>query len=226
MAGKTKLIVLMGAPGSGKGTQAEQLVEQIPGCKHVSTGNLFRAEMAAKTPLGLQVKEIIDSGSLVSDELTDQIFKTQINKILTEEKPAVILLDGYPRKESQARTLVDFANEKSDVMGNPIPVEIHVSEEEVTRRITGRLSNPRTGKIYHEIYNPPKVPMVCDEDGGELIKRPDDNAETVHKRYAIYTEARDAMMNVLKEVHDPLVVNGKKKPSELTPELVKVIESL
>lgn len=226
MSEKTKLIVLMGAPGSGKGTQAERLVEQIPGCKHVSTGNLFRAEIASKSELGLMVKEIIDQGNLVSDELTDKIFKAQVEKILVEEKPQVILLDGYPRKESQAKTLVEFAAEKSDVMTVPIAVEIQVTETEVTKRITGRLSNPRTGKIYHEIYNPPKVAMTCDEDGGELIKRPDDNAETVHKRYAIYTESRDAMMNILKQVHDPIVVNGACAPDRLTPELVEVIQQL
>jgi len=219
----TNLIVIMGPPGCGKGTQAKLLQEKITGFKHISTGNLFRAEIRSGSELGKKVEDIMSSGKLVSDEITDKIFISQTDKILAEEAPNFILLDGYPRKVSQAKTFLEFCAQRIPLIGIPMVLEIQVSEQEVIKRLAGRLTNPRTGKIYHEVFNPPKVPMICDEDGGELIKRKDDHPDTISSRYNIFKEARDGMMSVLTESIPLVKINGQQDPSEIATEIKKII---
>lgn len=204
LAKNIKVVVLLGAPGSGKGTQAKFLATKNPGWVHISTGDLFRAEISSQSPLGQSVKSIIDSGKLVSDDLTTQVFEAQVLKIIAEKKPVALILDGYPRTKAQAQSLMAFTA-KHDRLCEPLAVEMVVGAEEVVSRLEGRLINPRNGRIYHEKTNPPKKPMVCDDDGGALIKRSDDNRKTILERYSLYEEQRDGLVSVLSKGQKPLV---------------------
>jgi adenylate kinase len=221
---KPILVVLIGPPGSGKGTQAKRLTETNPSWKHVSTGDLFRKEIASNSPLGLEVKGIIAQGKLVSDEQTNRIFESQTTKIIKEMKPQVILLDGYPRNKAQAKALLSYA--KTLGIDPPKTLELSVSQSEVLSRLGGRLVNPRTGRVYHKVHNPPKKAGFCDEDGGELIQRPDDQPETIKSRYALFMGERNGILEVLKTV-DPVVhsIDGNQDPAMVEKALETKIKS-
>lgn len=222
--GTTSVFVLLGPPGSGKGTQAARLNEKHSDWLHVSTGNLFRAEIASGSELGNSVKSILADGNLVSDEVTNQVFRSQVLKLLDEENPRAIILDGYPRTGPQSGDLLRFVADEPR-LAQPVPVELKVSEAEVIDRLVGRLVNPRTGKIYHVKTNPPKVEGICDEDGGELIHRPDDQPEVIKSRYNLYVEQRESILSGLgvnsgsSEGRGLVEVDGVGEPSSILENL-------
>lgn len=182
---KTMLIVFLGPPGSGKGTQGKELASDS-GIAHVATGDLFRAEIAKASPLGKTVQETIASGKLVSDDLTFQVLKTQLLQIVGQKHPRVVILDGYPRNGAQVDLLGALIKEHKDQLQGPVFFELQVPRNVIVERISGRLVNPRTGAVYHKTERPPKVAGKCDVDGGELTQRPDDKAEVVGGRYDVY----------------------------------------
>ena len=169
-------IILLGSPGSGKGTQAQFITEKysIP---QISTGDMLRAAVRAGTPLGLEAKIIMDAGGLVSDEIILGLIKDRITLSDCENG---FLLDGFPRTIAQAEGL--------DAMGIIIDyvVEIDVADEEIVTRIEGRRVHPESGRSYHIKFNPPKVEGIDDVSGEALIQRDDDKEETVRKRLAVY----------------------------------------
>jgi adenylate kinase len=189
-------VILMGPPGSGKGTQAKLLASGNPAIRHVSTGDLFRKEIGSGSALGLKLKEILDAGQLVPDQRTNEVFESQIRKLLEDPSLQVLILDGYPRTASQAAFLLNLSH-KNDRLTDPKVVELVVDEDELVSRLSGRLVNPRTGRVYHTSSNPPLRAGVCDEDGGALVSRPDDQPETVRKRFRIYSEQRDGIVKAL-----------------------------
>lgn len=169
-------IVLMGLPGAGKGTQAEQIIEkyEIP---HISTGDMFRAAIKDGTELGLEAKSFMDQGNLVPDEVTIGIVRERLSK---DDCQNGFLLDGFPRTVAQADALDSLLTDlgkKLDYVLN-----IKVEQEELMKRLTGRWICRTCGATYHTIFNPPAVEGVCDKDGGELYQREDDKPETVKKR--------------------------------------------
>jgi adenylate kinase len=169
-------IILLGAPGAGKGTQAEYLREKF-GIPQISTGDMLRAAVKAGTPLGLQVKSVMESGALVTDDIIIALIE---ERILQDDCHNGFLFDGFPRTIPQAQALVD-ANIAIDVV-----LEIDVPDEEIVRRLSGRRVHPGSGRIYHVDNKPPKVPGKDDVSGEPLIQRDDDREGTVRNRLDVY----------------------------------------
>jgi adenylate kinase len=169
-------IILLGAPGAGKGTQAQFIMEKY-GIPQISTGDMLRAAVKAGTPLGLQAKDIMSSGGLVSDELIIGLVK---DRIAESDCANGFLFDGFPRTIPQAEALQQSGVKIDHVL------EIDVEDEEIVKRLGGRRVHQASGRIYHTVYNPPKEEGKDDETGEELIQREDDQEETIRKRLAIY----------------------------------------
>jgi adenylate kinase len=171
-------IILLGAPGAGKGTQAQFLMGKY-GIPQISTGDMLRAAIKAGTELGLAAKRVMDEGKLVSDELIIGLVKERITQA---DCANGFLLDGFPRTIPQADAMKD-ADIKIDHV-----IEFDVPDEVIVQRMAGRRVHPGSGRVYHMQYNPPKVEGKDDETGEDLVIRPDDQEDTVRKRLGIYHE--------------------------------------
>lgn len=171
-------LILLGAPGAGKGTQANYLKEefQIP---QISTGDMLRAAVKDKTELGIKAKEFMDSGQLVPDELIIDLVK---DRILKEDCKNGFMLDGFPRTIRQAEAMIEAGVEIDFVL------EINVPDDVIIERLSGRRIHPESGRSYHVIFNPPKIDGIDDISGEALIIRDDDKPETVKKRLKAYHE--------------------------------------
>lgn len=171
-------IILLGSPGSGKGTQAKFITEHY-GIPQISTGDMLRAAVAAGTPLGVQAKQVMDSGALVSDDIILGLIEERIRQPDCERG---FLLDGFPRTIKQADGLAAMNIDLDCV------IEIRVDDESIVERMSGRRIHPASGRTYHTVFNPPKVPGHDDLTGEPLIQRADDEEETVRKRLRVYHE--------------------------------------
>ena len=171
-------VILLGAPGAGKGTQAQFIMEKY-GIPQISTGDMLRAAVKAGTPLGQEAKKVMDAGGLVSDDIIIGLVQERI----TEPDCANgFLFDGFPRTIPQAQALVD-AGVTIDAV-----VELDVDDAEIIERLSGRRVHPASGRVYHLKYNPPKVPGKDDVTGDDLVLRDDDREETVRKRLEVYQQ--------------------------------------
>lgn len=178
-------IILLGAPGAGKGTQAKFIMEEF-GIPQISTGDMLRAAVKAGTPLGLQVKEVMETGGLVSDDLIIGLVK---ERIAQDDCQKGFMLDGFPRTIPQAEAL-----QKAGVAIDHV-IEIFVEDEEIVSRLSGRRVHEASGRVYHIKYNPPVKDGVDDESGEALIQREDDKEETVRKRLAIYHDQTEPLVS-------------------------------
>lgn len=169
-------IILLGAPGAGKGTQAQFIMEKY-GIPQISTGDMLRAAVKAKSPLGLKAKDVMSSGGLVSDELIIGLVK---DRIVESDCANGFLFDGFPRTIPQAEALQEAGIEIDHVL------EIDVADEEIIKRLSGRRVHQASGRVYHTIYNPPQEAGKDDETGDDLVQREDDHEDTVRKRLGIY----------------------------------------
>ncbi len=172
------ILVFLGPPGAGKGTQAKILEDRF-GYVQISTGDILRRHRAEKTALGAEAQGYMDAGKLVPDDLIIRMMDAE----LANADNAIV--DGFPRTIPQAEAFDALLAAKGE---KPLAVAFDVDYDVLTERITGRWSNPRTGRVYHTTYNPPRVAGIDDEDGGELVQRPDDRADVVTKRLAEYDE--------------------------------------
>jgi adenylate kinase len=170
------VVVLLGAPGAGKGTQAPLLATRL-GIPIVATGDLFRAAVRDGTPLGIEARRYMDAGQLVPDEIT---VKLLLDRLARPDAAAGVILDGFPRTEVQARALDDSLAERDSAVRVAVLVDVPV--EELVRRMSGRWVCRAAGHPYHEVFSPPREPGVCDLDGSELYQRSDDRPETIRTR--------------------------------------------
>ncbi|MBQ12954.1 MAG: adenylate kinase [Gammaproteobacteria bacterium] len=177
-------IILLGAPGAGKGTQAQFITEKFA-IPQISTGDMLRAAVKSRTALGLQVDEVMTSGGLVTDEIIIALVKERIQDPDCENG---FLFDGFPRTIPQAAALVE-AGVAIDVV-----LEIDVSDEEIVKRLSGRRVHPDSGRVYHILYNPPKVENLDDVSGEPLIQRKDDTEDTIGNRLSVYHEQTEPLV--------------------------------
>ena len=169
-------IILLGPPGSGKGTQAQYILERF-GIPQISTGNMLRKAISENTPLGMQLKQTIESGGLVSDEIMIDLVKKRIQQ---PDCAKGFLLDGFPRTVKQADALIRAGISIDTV------IELEVPDDEIVKRLDGRRVHPASGRVYHVEYQPPSRPNYDDVTGDPLEQREDDREETVRKRLALY----------------------------------------
>lgn len=169
-------LILLGSPGSGKGTQAQFITEKF-GIPQISTGDMLRAAVRENTPLGLEAKKVMDAGQLVSDQIILGLIK---ERIVADDCKHGFLLDGFPRTIAQADGLAQMGVDIDFV------IEIAVDDEEIVKRMIGRRVHPGSGRTYHIVFNPPRQEGLDDETGEPLLQRDDDKEETVRKRLEIY----------------------------------------
>ncbi|EJQ6751881.1 adenylate kinase [Listeria monocytogenes] len=212
-------LVLMGLPGAGKGTQAEQIVEKynIP---HISTGDMFRAAMKNNTELGKKAKSFMDNGDLVPDEVTNGIV---LERLAEDDAKNGFLLDGFPRTVEQAEELENILNDLGTELDAVINIE--VDKDVLMKRLTGRWICRTCGKTYHEIYNPPKVPGKCDLDGGELYQRDDDKKETVEKRLNVNMKQTKPLLDFYSEKGKLHNINGEQDIKDVFVDVEKILAS-
>lgn len=181
-------VMLLGCPGAGKGTQA-QFISQKYGIPQISTGAMLRAAVDAETPLGQTAKKIMEAGGLVPDDIMINLVNERIRQSDCERG---FLLDGFPRTIGQAEALRQAGIELDAI------IEVQVDDEEIVKRMSGRLSHTPSGRIYHSLYNPPRVPGLDDITGEALTERDDDKESTVRKRLAVYHEQTKPLIDYYK----------------------------
>lgn len=213
-------LVLMGLPGAGKGTQAEQIVEQY-GIPHISTGDMFRAAIKEGTPLGLEAKSYMDSGNLVPDEVTIGIVRERLAKDDCEKG---FLLDGFPRTVAQAEALENILSDLDRQIDYVLNVS--VDTDKLMERLTGRRVCPVCGTTYHVIFNPPKVDGKCDKDGAELIQRKDDNEETVRTRLEVNMEQSKPLLDFYTEKGYLKTIDGDQEIGKVYKDINELIGGL
>ncbi len=210
-------LVLLGAPGAGKGTQANNLSDilKVP---HISTGDIFRYNIKNETDLGKLAKQYIDKGALVPDEVTVEIVKDRLSE---HDCSKGFILDGFPRTIPQAEKLDGVLSG----MGVSLDyvVDIFVGEDEIVKRLSGRRVCPQCGMSYHLIFGPPKKDGSCDSCSTQLVQRDDDSEVTVLKRLETYHTQTEPLIEFYKNQGKLLVVAGKEKISDTTDEMMKVL---
>ena len=195
-------VILLGAPGAGKGTQAVFITKKF-GIPQISTGDMLRAAVKAESPLGLKVKNVMATGGLVSDDIIIDLIKERIQ---ADDCANGFLFDGFPRTIPQAEALREAGVEIDHV------IEIAVEDEEIVSRIAGRRMHPASGRTYHVEHNPPKVAGKDDETGEDLIQREDDKEETVRHRLSVYHSQTKPLVAFYQDL---AAVNGTPKYSAI-----------
>ena len=209
--------VLLGPPGAGKGTQAAKLVEKydIP---HISTGDIFRANIKEGTPLGKKAQEYMNAGELVPDELVVDLVTDRLKQ---DDCKNGFLLDGFPRTIFQAEKLDEFLATNDQKMD--IVINLVVAKDALIKRLTGRRVCKNCGASYHIVNVPPKKEGICDVCGGELIQRADDNLETVENRINVYEEQTAPLVGYYKKAGSLVDFDGEASLDEVFDSIVKAI---
>lgn len=211
-------VILLGAPGAGKGTQARFITES-KGIPQISTGDMLRAAVKAESPLGLKVKAVMASGGLVSDEIIIDLVK---ERIAQPDCAQGFLFDGFPRTIVQAEALIQN-NVEIDLV-----LEIDVADEEIIKRMSGRRMHPASGRTYHIDYNPPKQEGIDDATGEPLIQRDDDKEDTVRNRLAVFHDQTQPLIEFYKKQADAgqcrfATVNGIGSVESITAQVLEAI---
>jgi adenylate kinase len=213
-----KIIVLLGPPGAGKGTQAEILRDQLK-LTHVSSGDLFRENVGKQTELGKLAKSYMDRGELVPDDVTIAMVKDRISRPDCDNG---VLLDGFPRTAAQADALCAMLED----LGDKVSVVPYISApaEVLIERLSGRWTCRAAGHIYHIKNKPPKVPGICDEDGSELYQRDDDKAETVANRIRVYLDKTAPLIDYYKQRGLLIELDGTLPPETVSQQIMTKVE--
>ena len=213
-------IVLLGAPGSGKGTQAKLLVEKY-GIPQISTGDLLRAAVRDETEYGIKAKETMEAGELVSDEIVLGIIEERL-----KEPDALygFILDGFPRNIPQAEALDKMLNSIYQPLEKTIL--IYVDSDDLMRRLTGRRTCADCGQMYNIYTNPPMLSDVCDKCGGKLIQRADDNEDTIRHRLKVYSSQTEPLISYYKQQSKNVAIDGTGTVEEIFERITKVLDPL
>jgi adenylate kinase len=213
-------LVLLGPPGSGKGTQGERLNADLH-LPYYATGDILRGAVRDETALGKSAKEYMDRGDLVPDELIVGII---VERIDSEEARQGFILDGFPRTTPQAEALDAKLAELGRAVSSVLLID--VSDDDVVRRLGGRRTCEAEGHVYHVEFNPPKVEGVCDIDGSPLIIRDDDKPEVIRKRLATYHEKTEPLVAYYEAKGVLERVDGAREPSEVTADLRGILAAV
>jgi adenylate kinase len=200
------ILILLGPPGAGKGTQAKLLAAELK-VPHVSTGDMFRDHKARGTPLGKKVQAIMDAGGLVTDDVTNEMVKDRLGQ---PDVAKGCILDGYPRTTAQAQYLDLLLHSMGRSIGRCLSYE--VAPEVLVERMSGRRSCPKCGAVYHVSQNPPKRDGYCDKDGSGLLQRDDDKPETVRKRLQEYAAKTEPLLRFYRDRNQLTQIEGVGTP--------------
>ena len=212
-------IIMLGAPGAGKGTQAKKISDkyEIP---HISTGDIFRANIKNGTELGKKAKTYMDQGLLVPDELTCDLV---VDRISEEDCKNGFILDGFPRTIPQAESLTEALNKLGQKMD--FAIDVDVPDESIINRMSGRRACLSCGATYHIVYNPTKVEGVCDACGQKLVLRDDDKPETVKKRLTVYHDQTQPLIDYYKNAGILKSVDGTQDLNKVFEDIEAVLEA-
>ncbi|MFH1866470.1 MAG: adenylate kinase [Patescibacteria group bacterium] len=207
---KNTELIILGPPGSGKGTQAKILAERLK-VPHISTGDIFRDHIARQTDLGIKAKKILDVGNLMPDDITNSLISERLKQ--PDTAPGFIL-DGYPRNLVQAEFLYNLQPQVKVIY-------IELSDEDVVKRISGRRISSSTGAIYHLQYNPPPA----DIDPADIIQRSDEKEEVVKDRLEIYHQEIEPLLKFYSNQHQLITIDGSPPINEVTKAIIKLINA-
>ncbi|CAN3487103.1 adenylate kinase [Diutina catenulata] len=211
-------MVLIGPPGAGKGTQAPTLKDKFCAC-HLATGDMLRAQVAAKTALGVEAKKIMDQGGLVSDEIMVNMIKDELEK--NPECKNGFILDGFPRTIPQAEKLDTMLTDRKTPLEKA--VELKIDDELLVARITGRLVHPASGRSYHKLFNPPKKDMTDDITGEPLVQRSDDNEAALTKRLTTYHKQTEPIVEYYRKSGIWSGIDASQKPTKVWSDILKCL---
>ncbi len=212
-------IIMLGAPGAGKGTQAKMIADKY-GIPHISTGDIFRANLKAGTELGKKAKVYMDQGLLVPDELTCDLV---VDRISQDDCANGFILDGFPRTIPQAECLTEALAKMDDAMDYAI--DIDVPDEAIIERMSGRRACLNCGATYHIVNVPPKVEGICDRCGSPIVLRADDEPETVKKRLDVYHEQTQPLVDYYKEQGILRSVDGTLGMMEIFNAIIEILNA-
>lgn len=214
---KPLVLLLLGPPGSGKGTQAGRLSKEL-GIPHISTGDLFRDHIQRGTALGVEAKKYIDKGRLGPDEL---VFDMLFDRIARSDCQKGYLLDGFPRTIPQAEVLEEYLKDKAHLK----VVALAVPDEALIKRISGRLSCKNCHQLYHTEFAPPQSKGVCDKCGGDLYQRTDDKEDVVRERLRVYHQQTEPVLHFYKAKGFIDEVNGMQTSDQVFAQLKQIIQA-
>jgi adenylate kinase len=217
---EAKYIILLGAPGAGKGTQAELLHTQL-GLVHVASGDLFRENVSKGTPLGQLAKTFMDKGELVPDDVTVRMV---VERIARPDCVEGVVFDGFPRTEAQARALDAALAAQAKKISQVLLVD--VQDQTLVDRLSARWLCPIDGLVYNTLTNPPSVPGRCDKDGGVLYQREDDKPETVRRRLVVYHTQTRPLIDYYRQSGLLVTVDGERNIEQVQTDLVKAVKEL
>lgn len=210
-------IIMLGAPGAGKGTQAKKIAEKY-GIPHISTGDIFRANIKGGTELGMKAKSYMDQGQLVPDDVTIGML---LDRISEADCAGGYVLDGFPRTIPQAESLTNALNQRGEKMDYAVNVD--VPDEAIVTRMSGRRACLSCGATYHIVYNAPKKEGVCDTCGEALVLREDDKPETVQKRLSVYHDQTQPLIDYYQNAGILVTVDGTKDLNEVFKDITAVL---
>ena len=212
-------IIMLGAPGAGKGTQAKMIADKYK-VPHISTGDIFRANIKDGTELGMEAKKYMDQGLLVPDELTVRIL---LDRVGADDCKNGYVLDGFPRTIPQAEVLDKALADRGEQID--FAIDVDVPDENIVRRMSGRRACPACGETYHTEHIPPKTEGICDRCGKELVLREDDKPETVSKRLKVYHEQTQPLIDFYSAKGVLRTVDGTQPMEKVFDSIAEILEA-